>query len=61
MFSDPPVLIEKIVARPDFESWIAHYLEQISGCVDRLMKNVGLESDAIDSVFLTGGRRSCLR
>jgi hypothetical chaperone protein len=55
LFSDPPVLIEKIVARPDFENWIAHYLEQIAGCVDRLMKAVGLMPDKIDSVFLTGG------
>jgi hypothetical chaperone protein len=55
LFSDPPVLIEKIVARPDFENWIARYLEQIAGCVDRLMKAVGLMPDKIDSVFLTGG------
>ena len=55
MFSDPPVLIEKIVARPDFENWIARYLEQIAGCVDRLLKTVALKPDAIDSVFLTGG------
>jgi len=53
--SDPPVLIEKIVARPDFENWIARYLEQIAGCVDRLLKTVALKPDAIDSVFLTGG------
>ena len=55
VFSDPPVLIEKIVARPDFENWIARYLEQIAGCVDRLLKTVALKPDAIDSVFLTGG------
>ncbi|HEV2169359.1 MAG TPA: Hsp70 family protein, partial [Candidatus Binatus sp.] len=55
MFSDQPVLIEEIVARPDFEKWIARYLEQIAECVDRLMKTVALKSDAIDSVFLTGG------
>jgi hypothetical chaperone protein len=55
MFSDPPVLIQKIVARPDFEDWIERYLEQIAGCVDRLMKTVALKPDAIDSVFLTGG------
>jgi hypothetical chaperone protein len=54
-FSDPPVLIEKIVARPEFEGWIARYLEQIAECVDGLMKTVALTADAIDSVFLTGG------
>jgi len=55
MFSDPPVLIEKIVARPDFENWIARYLEQITACVDRLLATVALKPEAIDSVFLTGG------
>jgi hypothetical chaperone protein len=54
-FADPPVLIEKIVARPDFENWIERYLEQIAGCVDRLMNTVRLKPDAIHSVFLTGG------
>ena len=54
-FSDPPVLIEQVVARPDFEKWISHYLEQIAECVDRLMKTVALDSEMIDSVFLTGG------
>jgi hypothetical chaperone protein len=48
-------LIEKIVARPDFENWIARYLEQIAECVDRLMAAVRLGPGAIDSVFLTGG------
>src|SRR5208282_5988593 len=55
MFSDPPVLIGKTVARPEFESWIARYLEQIAGCVDRLMTAAALKPGAIDSVFLTGG------
>ncbi|MDB5107950.1 MAG: putative heat shock protein YegD [Candidatus Binatus sp.] len=54
-FSDPPVAIESAVARPDFERWIGRYLEQIVGCVDRLMTTVALEPGAIDSVFLTGG------
>jgi len=54
-FSDPPVLIEREVARKDFEQWIARYLEQIAGCVDRLMRTVALKPGAIDSVFLTGG------
>src|SRR5260370_35275506 len=54
-FSDPPVQIEKIVARVDFENWVRAYLEQIANCVDRLMGAVGLETGAIDSVLLTGG------
>ena len=55
MFSDPPVLIGQVVARPNFEKWIARYLEQIAECVKRLMKTVALTSETIDSVFLTGG------
>ena len=54
-FSDPPVQIEEIVARGDFEDWIRAYLGQIADCVDRLMNSVALRSEAIDSVFLTGG------
>jgi hypothetical chaperone protein len=54
-FSDPPVRIEEIVARIDFESWIRAYLGQIAECVDRLMKAVAIGADRIDSVFLTGG------
>ena len=54
-FSDPPVRIEEVVARRDFEAWIARYLHEIAGCVDRLMTTVALESSDIDSVFLTGG------
>jgi len=54
-FSDPPVRIEEIVARGDFENWIRAYLGQIADCVDRLMGAVALRPEAIDSVFLTGG------
>jgi hypothetical chaperone protein len=54
-FADAPVDIEAIVARAEFEAWIERYLEQIAGCVDRLLKAAGLEARAIDSVFLTGG------
>ena len=54
-FADPPVSIERIVARPEFESWVAHYLREIERCVDRLMTAVGIANNEIDSVFLTGG------
>jgi hypothetical chaperone protein len=54
-FCDPPVRIEEVVSRPDFENWIRAYLGQIADCVDRLMEAVAIKPDAIDSVFLTGG------
>src|SRR5260370_16258428 len=52
-FSDPPVEIEKIVARVDFENWIRAYVELIGDCVDRLMGAVGLKPSAIDIILLT--------
>ncbi|HTR60367.1 MAG TPA: Hsp70 family protein [Candidatus Binataceae bacterium] len=54
-YSDPPVEIARIVGRSEFESWVAHYLEEIERCVDRLMQAVSIEPRQIDSVFLTGG------
>ncbi len=54
-FADPPVEIERPVARAEFENWIARYLGQISGCVDRLLAGVRVSPSAVDSVFLTGG------
>jgi hypothetical chaperone protein len=54
-FADGPVEIRATVARPDFENWIAAYLEEIARCVDRLTAAVGIAPAGIDSVFLTGG------
>ena len=54
-FADPPVAIDQIVARPQFESWITRHLEEIERCVDRLMTAVAIAPAEIDSVFLTGG------
>jgi hypothetical chaperone protein len=54
-FSDPPVALDKAVARLEFEGWIARLLGAIEGCVDRLMAQVGIKAEKIDSVFLTGG------
>jgi hypothetical chaperone protein len=55
LYSDAPVEITRVVARPEFEMWVANYLEEIERCIDRLMSAVALEPDQIDSVFLTGG------
>ena len=54
-FSDPPAAIDRKVMRLDFEAWVAHYLDEIERCVDRLMNATGINPTAIDSVFLTGG------
>ncbi|HUO05725.1 MAG TPA: Hsp70 family protein [Candidatus Binataceae bacterium] len=54
-FVDRPIEIDKTVQRPDFERWLGRYLEEIAGCIDRLMKSAQLSPRQIDSVFLTGG------
>ena len=54
-FRDGPIEIRATVARPEFEEWIARYLEDIAACVDRLLASTGVRAEKIDSVFLTGG------
>lgn len=54
-FADPPAVIDASVLRAEFERWIGRYLDQIAGCVDRLMKAVAIGPEKIDSVFMTGG------
>jgi hypothetical chaperone protein len=47
--------IERTIARREFDAWIAPELEQIGACVDRALRDAGLEAGGIDRVFLTGG------
>ena len=54
-FEAGSVLIEKTVARADFESWIAPELAAIDDAVDEALERSGLGPDGIDRVFLTGG------
>ncbi len=54
-FSDGPLAIEAEVTRTEFEGWIAEEVAAIAGCVDRLLGRVGVASDQVDRVFLTGG------
>ncbi len=54
-FSDGFVELEENVERTAFEGWIAEELEQISGCVDGLLKQCGVAAARVDKVFLTGG------
>jgi hypothetical chaperone protein len=55
LFHHSAVSIEKRVTRAEFEEWIADYLAEINGAVDRLLKKTGVDASAIDRVFLTGG------
>jgi hypothetical chaperone protein len=54
-FRDPPAVIEAPVTRAEFESWIADDVQQIAGCVDRLLERAGISASAVDRVFMTGG------
>ncbi len=54
-FSHGAIEIEATVERRDFEEWIAPELQQIAGCVDRLLAGSGVPAGEVDMVFLTGG------
>jgi hypothetical chaperone protein len=47
--------IERTIKRVDFEKWIAPELAEIDACVDRALREAGLDETQIDRVFLTGG------
>ena len=44
-----------VIARVEFERWIAKDLAGIAACVDDVLAKAGLAAGAIDRVFLTGG------
>jgi hypothetical chaperone protein len=54
-FCHKELVIDEVVHRVDFESWIAADLAQLEAAVDRVLVQSGLEAGAIDHVFLTGG------
>jgi hypothetical chaperone protein len=54
-FSDGVIEIHAMVARADFEEWIAEELAQIEACVDSLIAASGVGPGEVDMVFLTGG------
>jgi hypothetical chaperone protein len=47
--------IEHTVTRDAFETWIVPDLARIGATIDAALHEAGLEPDAIDKVFLTGG------
>jgi hypothetical chaperone protein len=54
-FKHEDFAIEETIARPDFEAWIAPDIARIAATVDLALSEAGLQQDAIDRVFLTGG------
>ncbi|EIZ80918.1 hypothetical protein WSK_0310 [Novosphingobium sp. Rr 2-17] len=54
-FESEDMSIEAEVSRGQFEDWIAPDLARIAETVDTALTRAGLEANAIDHVFLTGG------
>jgi hypothetical chaperone protein len=54
-FQVPGISISHLLTRKHFEEWIAEELQQISGCVDRLLTKAGADNREVNRVFLTGG------
>jgi hypothetical chaperone protein len=54
-FQAGDIVIQKPVARADFEGWIAPELKAIGLALDEAMTRAGLGPEGIDRVFLTGG------
>lgn len=54
-FEGGGIAIRAQVTRDQFETWIADDLARIMATVDRALESAGLEANAIDRVFLTGG------
>jgi hypothetical chaperone protein len=54
-FAGGGVEINVAVRRRDFEQWIADDLRRIEAAMDTALVKAGLEADAVDRVFLTGG------
>ncbi len=54
-FAASGVKLDALIARAEFERWIARDLASISACIDDALGKAGLGPRAIDRVFLTGG------
>jgi hypothetical chaperone protein len=54
-FAHDDFAIDRVIARREFESWIAGDLRLIAAAADEALSAAGLTPLAIDRVFLTGG------
>jgi hypothetical chaperone protein len=54
-FHHKDIHIDRMIARADFESWIADDIARIAETVDRALDAAAMEETRIDHVFLTGG------
>jgi len=54
-FRHKAFVVERPLARAEFEEWIAPDLARLAGTVDQVLDQAGLPAERIDRVFLTGG------
>lgn len=54
-YADGPVKIRRLVARSDFESWIADSIATITSALDDTLDRSGVQVGQVDRVFMTGG------
>jgi hypothetical chaperone protein len=54
-FSDGDLQLRASLERIVFEGWIGEELNIIQACVDSLFARAGVQCEAVDAVFLTGG------
>jgi hypothetical chaperone protein len=54
-FQHKGFVVERTIARHEFESWIAPDLARLAATVDRVLVEADIAPDAVDRVFLTGG------
>ena len=47
--------VERTITRAEFEAWIEPDLTRLATTIDQVLSNAGIQPDAIDRVFLTGG------
>lgn len=54
-FEHEDFVIDREIARNDFEAWIAPDLQLLGATVDQALERAGVRADEVDRVFLTGG------
>jgi hypothetical chaperone protein len=54
-FRHDDFVVDRPLARAEFEAWIAPDLSRLGGTIDQALHDAGLPPEAVDRVFLTGG------
>ena len=54
-FQDHPMAIRDTIGRPCFEEWIQADIDKVDAVVGEVLKEGGVQEDAVSQVFTTGG------